>query len=309
MSATMQAVVIHAYGDNSVVQLLRVARPEPGAGDVRVRVHAAGVNPIDWKIREGAGQRMGMTLPIHLGGEIAGVVDALGEGVDGLTEGDAVFGIIPSGGFAEFAIARAADLVRKPGNLDFVQSAALPLGALTAWQAMFDIAGLSRGQRLLITASAGGVGSLAVQLAKAHGAHVTGMASTRNEAYVRELGADAFIDYTRQPFEHVASEMDVVFDAVGGDTFARAAGAVREGSVLVTAVAFPAAATLRPGIRVQRVQCKPDAVALARIRDLAEAGKLVPNVGTTLPLAEIRQALELSKTGHAHGKIVLDIAA
>ena len=220
-----------------------------------------------------------------------------------------MFGIIPSGGFAEFAIARAADLVRTPRNLDFIQCAALPLGALTAWQALFDVAGLSRGQRLLITASAGGVGSLAVQLAKAHGAHVTGMASTRNEAYVRQLGADDFIDYTRQPFEQVAQAMDVVFDTVGGDTVARAARSVRAGGVLVTAVAFPDAATQRPGIRVQRVQCRPDAAELARIRDLAEAGRLIPNVATTLPLADVRQALDLSASGRTRGKIVLTLAA
>lgn len=308
MGRTMKAAIINAYGDNTVVQYADVPRPEPAAGEVLVKIHAAGVNPVDWKIREGAGQRMGMTLPIGLGGEISGVVEALGEGVVGLMAGDSVFGIIPSGGFADYAVARAADLVRKPDRLDFIQAAAIPLGALTAWQAMFDIARLSSGQRLLITGSSGGVGSLAVQLAKARGAQVTGMASARNETFVRGLGVDAFIDYTSRPFEQVARDMDVVFDTVGGETFERAHGVVRTGGCLVTAVAFPTAERQRPDIHVERVYCKPNAAELVLIRDLVEAGRLKPHVATVLPLAEIRQALALSEAGRTRGKIVVAVA-
>ena len=309
MSRMMKAVVIKEYGDNGVVQVADVTRPEPLAGEVLVRVHAAGVNPVDWKIRGGAGQRMGMSLPIHLGSEVAGTVEELGDGVADLSEGDAVYGIVPSGGFAEYVVVRAANMVRKPANLDFVQAAAVPLGALTAWQAMFDLAKLAGGQRLLVTGGSGGVGSLAVQLAKAKGAHVTAMASRRNEAYVRGLGADAFIDYTAQPFEQAARDMDVVFDTVGGDTFQRAFPTLRMGGFLVTAVAFPAHEARQHGVGVARVQCKPDAGQLASIRDLAEAGKLAAHVATVLPLAEVGQALALSEAGRTRGKIVLQVAA
>lgn len=303
----MKAVVINAYGDNDVVEYAEVARPVPRAGEVLVKVHAAGVNPVDWKIRGGLGQRLGMTLPIHLGGEIAGTIEDLGEGVSGLKAGDAVYGIIPSGGFAEYAVANASDLARKPANLDFVQTAAIPLGALTAWQAMFDLAKLSSGQRLLITNSSGGVGSLAVQLAKAKGAHVTAMASARNEDYVRGLGADDFIDYEKQPFEDVAHDMDVVFDTVGGDTFDRAFKTLGKGGFLVTAVAFPKDEAATHGVGAARVYCKPDAGQLVSIRELVEAGKLRAHVATVLPLAGIREAFTLSEAGRTRGKIVLSV--
>ena len=162
MKRAMKAVVIHEYGNNNVIRYVDTERPEPQAGEVLVKIHAAGVNPVGWKIRDGAGQRMGMTLPIALGGEITGTVESIGAGVETLQVGDAVFGIIKSGGFAEYAAASAADLALKPNSLDFIQTAAIPLGALTAWQAMFDLARLTSGQRILITSTSGGVGSLAV---------------------------------------------------------------------------------------------------------------------------------------------------
>lgn len=305
----MKAVVIDTYGDNDVVQYTDVDRPEPQAGEVLMKVHAAGVNPVDWKIRAGAGQRMGMTLPIHLGGEIAGTVEKLGDGVSDLNQGDAVYGIITSGGFAEYAVAKAVDMARKPANLDFIHAAGVPLGALTAWQAMFDVAKLAGGQRLLVTNSSGGVGSLAVQLAKAKGAHVTAMASGRNEAFVRGLGADAFIDYTEQPFEQVARDMDVVFDTVGGDTFHRAFHTLKKGGFLVTSVAFPSDEDQRHGVGVGRVLCKPNAEQLASIRELVEDGRLKAFVATVLRLASIKEAFELSESGRTRGKIVLQIAA
>lgn len=300
-------MVINEYGDNSVVQYTDVERPEPQAGEVLVKVHAAGVNPVDWKIRGGAGQRMGLTLPIHLGGEITGTVEALGEGVRDFKNGDAVYGIIKTGGFAEYAVAKAADMARKPANLDFIHTAAVPLGALTAWQAMFDVAKLASGQRLLVTNSSGGVGSLAVQLAKSKGAYVIAMASERNADYVRSLGVDEFIDYTKQPFEQVARDMDVVFDTVGGDTFQRAFGTLKKGGFLVTSVAFPKDEAQQHGVGVERVLCKPNAGQLASICELVEAGKVKPHVATVLPLAQVKQAFELSEGGRTRGKIVLQV--
>jgi NADPH:quinone reductase-like Zn-dependent oxidoreductase len=304
----MQAVSIDEYGDNGVVQLVELPCPMPGPGEIRVAVRAAGVNPVDWKIRNGAGQRMGMTLPIRLGSEIAGVVDAVGVGVDIFGEDDEVFGIVPSGGFAEYVIVRAKDLACKPDRLDFIQSAAVPLGGLTAWQSMIDTGGLAASDRLLITGGSGGVGSLAIQIAKARGAHVTAMASSRNEAFVRSLGADAFVDYTAQPFDQVVSNVDVVFDTVGGQTFERAFRTLRPGGVIVTAVAFPAEHKPRPDVRVERIFTKANADQLSSLQALVDDGRLTPHVGTIFPFNDIRRALELSESGRAQGKIILAIA-
>ena len=305
MGETMRAALIRTYGSNDVVEIEDVDRPEPGSGEVLVKVHATGVNPIDWKIRDGAGQRLGMTLPIRMGGELAGTIEALGPGVGGFEPGDPVFGMVRSGAFAEYAVAKAADMVRTPSNLDFVQAAALPLAGSTAWQALFDEAGLTAGQRLLITGSSGGVGSLAVQFAKAAGAHVTAVASARNEAFVRGLGADAFIDYTAQPFEQAAHDVDVVFDTVGGETFQRAFRTLRTGGFMVTVVAFPDGEAERYGVRATRSFTRPSAQNLTSIKDLVEGGKVSPHVETVLPFAEIKQALALSEGGRTRGKIVL----
>ena len=304
----MKAIIINEYGDNQVVQLVDAVRPEPRAGELLVRVHAAGVNPLDWKIRDGAGQRMGMRLPIGLGSEIAGTVEQLGEGAGDLKVGDAVFGIIRSGGFADYAIARAGDMALMPAGLDFIEAAAVPLGALTAWQALFGLAGLQPGQRLFITNGSGGVGSLALQIAKSIGAQVTAMASSANQAYVRGLGADEFVSHDLELFENTVREMDVVFDTVGGDIFQRAFAPLKKGGFMVTAVAFPQDEARQHGVGVARVLCQPDAAQLAAIRTLVEAGRLKAKVGAVLPLADIRQALALVQAGRTRGKVVLQIA-
>lgn len=307
MGSKMKAVLIKTYGDNAVVALEDVERPRPKEGEILVKVHAAGVNPLDWKIRSGAGARLGMSLPIGLGFELAGTVAELGAGVTGFKKGDAVYGMIPSGAFADYALAKANMLSAKPSSLTFPQAAAIPLGGLTAWQAMFDIANLESGQSLLVTNASGGVGSLAVQIAKAKGAHVTAMASGRNEAFVRDLGADAFIDYTRQPFEQAVHDMDVVFDTVGGDTFQRAFHTLRKGGTLVTAVAFPTDEAQGHDVRVARVRCTANAEQLDALRELVEAGRLRPHLADIVPLSNIRQALALSEGGHVRGKIVIEI--
>ena len=304
----MKAVVINAYGNEDVVEITEVDRPAPNATEMLVQIHAAGVNPVDWKIRNGAGERLGMRLPIRLGGEIAGTVVEVGSQVTGFNTGDAVYGLIASGGFAEYAIAQPNDLAPKPPSLEFAQAAAVPLGALTAWQAMFGTAHLRNGQRVLVTGASGGVGSLAVQLAKAKGAHVIGVASGRNEAFVKALGVDEFVDYTRQDVAVVVKDVDVVFDVVGGDTFERALRTLKRGGFLVTAVAFPSeSAGQALGVNVSRVFCKPDAGTLREISALVSAGQLNAQVSSVLPLAEVKQALRLSETGRTRGKIVLQV--
>jgi NADPH:quinone reductase-like Zn-dependent oxidoreductase len=309
MNSKMKAVVINEYGDNSILRYTDVERPQPKEGEVLLKVHAAGVNPVDWKIRGGMGQRLGLTLPLVLGGETAGAIEAVGAGVENFQEGDAVYGIIKSGAFAQYAIAKAADLAPKPASLDFINTAAVPLGALTAWQAMFDLANLSHGQKILITGASGGVGSLAVQLAKSRGAHVTGTSSERNAAFVRALGVDEFVDYEKQDFEEIVKDVDVVFDTVGGDTFQKAFHTLKKGGFLVTSVAFPADEAQKFGVSAARVQCKPNAEQLTAISELVEAGKLKVHVATVLPLAEVKQALELSESRRTRGKIVLQISA
>ncbi|KAA3506541.1 NADP-dependent oxidoreductase [Agrobacterium rosae] len=301
----MRAAIIREYGSNDVVEIAEVDRPQPGVGEVLVKVHAAGVNPIDWKIRGGMGQRMGMTLPIHLGSEFVGTIEKLGVGVDNFQQGDTIFGMVHTGAFADYAVAKAINVVRTPDNIDVIHAAALPLAGSTAWQALFDEAGLSAGQRLLITNSSGGVGSLGVQFAKACGAHVTAVASGRNEDFVRALGADEFIDYTTRPFEDAAREVDIVLDTMGGETFQRAFETLRKGGFMVTVVAFPNDEAERYGVSVKRSFTVPNARNLVSIAELVEAGKVVAHVDTVLPLAEIRQALTLSQAGRARGKIVL----
>ncbi|MEH2364861.1 NADP-dependent oxidoreductase [Nostoc sp.] len=304
----MKAIVIKAYGNDDVLNYADVERPKAKADEVLVKVHVAGVNPVDWKIRNGLGERLGLKLPIVLGGEIAGTIERIGDDVSGFKEGDAVYGIIGSGGFAEYAIAKMGDIAAKPRSLDFENTAAIPLGALTAWQALFDLAQLSSGQRILITGASGGVGSLAVQLAKAKGAYVIGTASGRNEDFVRNLGADEFVDYTKQNFEAVVKDVDVVFDAVGGDTFEKAFKTLKKGGFLVTSVAFPSEEKAQEfGVKAARVQCKPNVDQLAAISALVDEGRLKAHVATVLPLVEVKKAFQLSESGRTRGKIVLQI--
>jgi NADPH:quinone reductase-like Zn-dependent oxidoreductase len=304
----MKAIVINTYGNEDVLNYVDVERPEPKADEVLVKVHVAGVNPVDWKIRDGMGERLGLKLPIFLGGEIAGTIEKIGGDVKDFKEGDAVYGIVTSGGYAEYAIAKIGEIATKPQSLDFENAAAIPLGALTAWQAMFDLANLSSGQRLLITAASGGVGSLAVQLAKAKGAFVIGMASGKNEQFVRDLGADEFVDYTKQNFEEVVKDVDVVFDTVGGDTFEKAFQTLKPGGFLVTAVQFPSEEKAQEfGAKAARVYCKPNASQLVAIGRLVAEGKLKAHVSTVLPLSEVKKAHQLSQSGRTRGKIVLQI--
>lgn len=303
----MKTVLIREYGSNDVVEVIDVLRPEPAAGEVLVKVHAAGVNPIDWKIRGGAGERMGMTLPIRLGSEVVGTIETCGAGVSQFQKGDAVFGMVPSGGFSQYAVVKADHLVLKPKNLSFVEAAAIPLAGTTAWQALFDEAKLLAGQRLLITNSSGGVGSLAIQFAKARGAQVTAVASGRNEKFVRDLGADHFIDYTRQAFEDIATDMDVVLDTMGGEVYHRALRTLKKGGNMITVVAFPQDEAERYGVSAKRSFTVPNAESLSEIARLVEAGKVTPYVDTVLPFSDVQDALALSQAGRTRGKIVLTV--
>jgi len=309
---TMKAVCIYSYGGPGVLVYEDAPRPLPSDGEVLVRVHAAGVNPVDWKIREGHLKDMlHHTFPLVLGWDVSGVVEALGANVSRLRVGDEVFSrpdISRDGAYADFIVIRESEVARKPESIDHIHAAALPLAGLTAWQTLFDAGGLTPGQRVLIHAAAGGVGSLAVQLAKWKGAHVIGTASERNHDFLRKLGVDQFVDYERERFEDAVQPVDVVLDTMGGDTQERSWKVLKRGGILVSIVSSPSAeAAAALGVRQAFVFIKPDAAQLAEIAKLADAGKLKAIVETILPLSDATRGQELSERGHTRGKIVLRV--
>lgn len=308
---TMQAVRMHGFGGPEVLQLDEVSVPAPGPGEVLVRVRAASVNPVDWKLRDGMGKGM-ITPPFTPGFDVSGVVDLIGEGVNDFKKGDEVFAYLPiigGGGYAQFALVPAKVLARKPAKADHAHAAAVPLAALTAWQAMFDQAKLQPGQTVLIHGAAGGVGHFAVQLAVAKGARVIATASAENAAFVKGLGAGRVIDYKAQKFEEVAKDVDVVFDMIGGDTLARSYQCLKPGGFLVSIVAQPDQAKLAERQAKGAVfLVQPDAKELAEIAALIDAGTVTPDVSETFALKDAAKAQERSKSGASgRGKIVLTV--
>lgn len=310
---TMKAVRIHEYGGPEVLQYEDAPRPKPGPGDVLIRVYAAGVNPVDWKIRQGLNrQNLHYSLPVILGWDVSGVIETVGAGATRLKKGDAVYSrpdITRDGAYAEYIIARESEVALKPLNLDHAHAAAIPLAALTAWQAIFDGADLRAGQRVLIHAAAGGVGGYAVQLARWKGAHVIGTASGKNRDYVRDLGADEVIDYTSTRFEDVVHDVDVVFDTIGGDTQQRSWKVLKKGGILVSTLTTPSQEEAKAhGARGIHIYVQPNQKQLTEIAWLVESGKFRSLLEVVLPLSEARKAHELSQTGHTRGKIVLEPA-
>jgi NADPH:quinone reductase-like Zn-dependent oxidoreductase len=260
------------------------------------------VNPIDWKNRS----RGQVELPKILGSDISGTVEVSRAG--GLSDGDDVFGFAAGGGYAEHTLSAPAVLALKPASLTHEQAAALPVAGLTAWQALFDHGGLQQGQRALIAGAAGGVGHLAVQFAKRAGAHVIGVGSTRNRDFVIGLGADEYVDYTQQDVGEAVSDVDVVLDAVGGQTTEALVPVLREGAVLVTiASAPPEEAAQERGARAELLRMSPDPEALARIGALVAEGEVRVELAEVLPLAEVQRSHELIESGHTRGKIVLTL--
>jgi NADPH:quinone reductase-like Zn-dependent oxidoreductase len=311
---TMMAVRLHAYGGPETLVYERVARPVAEPGQVLVRVGAVGVNPVDWKTRAGRGMAGNLPQPpLITGWDIAGRVVALGEGVREFSVGDAVFGMVGFPGlgaaYAEYVAAPAGHLAHAPASADELTAAALPLAALTVWQALFDAADLRGGQRALIHAAAGGVGHLAVQLARWKGAYVIGVASARNHGFLRELGAAETIDYTAAPFESQVADVDVVLDAAGGDTTPRSYAVLRPGGIVVSiAGGGDQAAAAARGVRSASILVKPSAAQLAEIARLVDAGLLRPTIDRVLPLSAAAEAHAYGELGRTRGKIVLRVA-
>ena len=305
----MKAVTINKYGDQGVLTYTDIERPKPKSDEILVHNAAAAVNPVDWKIRNGLGEMFGLRLPIVLGCEIAGAIEEVGSDVRDFHMGAPVYGFISlqrNGGYAEYTIAKSDEIAPKPESLDFDNVAAVAVGALTSWQAIFDTANLQGGQRILITGASGGVGSMAVQLAKAKGAFVIATASGKNEEFVRSLGADEFVDYTREKFEERVREVNVVYDTVGGDTLERSFGTIRRGRCLVTTVMPPSDEKAKDfGVRASMIGVRPSGQQLREINRLIDAGKIKTHIATVLPLAEVRKAHQLSESGRTRGKIIL----
>lgn len=302
----MKAVRIHEFGGPEVLKYEDVPKPQPGPGEIRIRIIAAGVNPMDWKIRKGLiGE---VPLPMIMGLDVAGVVDSLGQGGVFFQPEEEVFAkvSIGDGGYAEYTVVNSTQAAKKPGSTGFIESAAIPTAGLAAWQALFDIAGLKKGQSVLIHGAAGGVGTFAVQFARWKGAFVVATASGTNIEFLKSIGANVVINYTNQRFEDIVCNMDVVLDTVGGDTFERSWGVLKPGGFLVSTVAsIPEGAAEEHRVRAQTLMTRADGKELAQIAEIIDEMQVKPVVTTILPLSDAQKAHEMSETRHMRGKIVL----
>ena len=311
-SEMMKAIRIHEYGGPEVLRYEENApRPTVGRADVLIRVQAAAVNPLDWKLRAGIYPlEPPHTFPWIPGFDVAGIIEEIGPDVQNFTIGDAVYGSPDSGGYAEYAVIPANEVAHKPRSIDFVQAAALPIVGLTAWQGLFDTAALQADQTILIHGAAGGVGSVAVQLAKWRGAQVIATASAHNLAFLRQLGADEVIDYNATRFEEVVKAVDVVYDTVGGETLQRSWTVLKPGGTLLSIVDEPSPEMAAAyGVQAQATVVEPPHGAqLSKLARLVDAGQLKPIVSTILPMQQAHQAHRLIERRHVRGKIVLQVA-
>lgn len=312
----MKAMRIYAFDSQASLSFEETPLPKVNNDDVLIRIHAAGVNPIDWKVCAGIHPLAAkMELPLTPGWDVSGVVEVVGSEVTDFKVGDAVFAKpdhFRQGAYAEFIAVRAKEVAFKPTNLSHVEAASLPLVALTTWQSLIDTAQLSENQRILIHGAAGGIGSFAVQLAKAKGAYVIGTGSANNKEFILELGVDEYIDYNNTRFEDVlkdAKKVDVVYDTVGDDTQTRSWSVLNEGGFLVSIVRPVPNEAIAEQQKVGSalVVVSPSGEQLAEVAKLIETKHIKPIVSTVLPLSEALKAHELNKSGHTRGKIVLQV--
>jgi NADPH:quinone reductase-like Zn-dependent oxidoreductase len=301
----MKAVVIHETGDPGVLRWEEVPDPEPEDGEVLVRVHCAGVNPADWKRRRGGYGEV--ELPATLGYEMSGTVER--SRADGFAEGDEVFGYAASGGYAELVTTPATVITSKPDGVTREQASTIQVAGQTAWQSLFQVAGLEGGQTAVVAGAAGGVGHYAVQLAKHVGARVIGTGSSRNRDFVLGLGADQYVDYTEQDVADAVSDVDVAFDTIGGEVTESLVPTVREGGFLVViATAPPEEAAKERGFRTAVHVTEPNPDHLRQIAELIASGDVRVEIAEVIPIAEVRRAHEESESGHVRGKLVLAVS-
>jgi NADPH:quinone reductase-like Zn-dependent oxidoreductase len=307
----MKAVRIHAFGNSSVLKYEDAPRPEIGPDEVLVKVVACGVNPVDWKIREGFMEPMAPhTLPLTLGWDVAGTVAETGDLVRRFAKGDAVFcrpDTTKNGGYAEYVAVKTLDLAPAPRSIPLEHAAGIPLASQAAWMALFEVGGLRKGQKVLIHGASGGVGTFAVQFAKIAGAHVIGTASAKNFGLVQSLGADEVIDHVADDFSKKVKDADLVFDTIGGETQAKSWGVIRKGGVLVSSVGADEKAAASHGVIGRSFMLASNGARLAEIGKLVDAGKVRVIIQKEFPLAEARAAQDMSQSGHATGKIILKV--
>ncbi len=311
----MKALQIQRYGGRDVLDInLNAAKPAPAKGQVLVEVHAASINPIDWKVRAGYLKEMvPLAMPATLGGDVAGVVAAVGESVSGLKVGDRVYGYPSllaggSGSFAEFVSASAATLAPAPHKVKTVEAAALPLVGASAVQALEQDIKLQRGQKILIHGGAGGIGSLAIQIAKSVGAYVATTASGDGRAYVQGLGADQVIDYKKEAFEERLKDIDAVFDTVGGETTEKSIKILKKGGVIVSMLGPPdAALAQRHGVTAIGQLTRVTTDILQRLAQLVDAGTIKIRVAQVFPFEKAKEAFQSAEEGHPQGKVVLEM--
>ena len=308
----MKAVRIHSYGNNDVLEIEDIPIPDYADDDVLIQIHATSINPIDWKIREGYFKGMiNHTLPLTLGWDVSGVVAKIGSNVKKFKIGDEVYtkpAIDRNGSYAEYIAVKENIVDFKPKSITHLEAASIPLAGQTAWTSLINTAEIQPGQKVLIHAASGGVGSLAVQIARGKGCHVIGTTSEKNIGFVLNLGAHEAIDYRNQNFSELLKDVDVVLDTIGGTTLDDSWKVLKPGGILVSIVGQPDPETAALyKVRSSAVFSQPDVPILEHLRNLIDTGNLKPVVGTVFTLNEIKQALELSQSGRAKGKIVISI--
>jgi NADPH:quinone reductase-like Zn-dependent oxidoreductase len=309
---TMSAIRMHEFGPPEVLMLETLNRPEPDANEVLVKVLAASVNPVDWKIRQGGYPAVkNEDLPIVPGRDLAGEIVAIGNGVSNLAVGDRIFAFLgpKRGAYEEYAVVGKDELATMPASVGPDEAAAVPLAGITAWQGLFDHGGLTSGQRVLIHGGSGGVGHLAIQFAKAKGAWVATTVSDDDIQFAKGLGADQVIDYKKERFEEVTDAVDVVFDLIGGETRDRSFGVLKNGGILVSTLGDPdKQKASEHAVRVAGYMAKPNGQQLAEIGRLIDEGKVRVTVSKVYPLEEAVEAQRALEKEHARGKIVLKVA-
>ena len=308
----MKAIRIHEFGGPEVLSIDDVDIPKPGKDEVLVKIHATSVNPVDWKIRAGLRkEKFPSTFPLTIGWDFSGVVEELGEKVSTFRKGDEVYGrpdLTKNGTYAEYAVVKANTICIKPLSIGHTEAAAVPLAGLTAWQGLFDHGLLKEGQKVLIHAAAGGVGTYAVQFAKAIGAYVIGTSSDYNIDFLKRLGADEVIDYNMDDFEKVLSDIDLVFDTIGGETQLKSLDVLKEGGRLITVLAPEYGAEAKSKkVHLSGFTAQSKANQLKEIGEMIDNGKVKPIVETIYTLSDARKAHIESENGHTRGKIVLQV--
>jgi NADPH:quinone reductase-like Zn-dependent oxidoreductase len=308
----MKAVRIHQFGGLDTLTYEDAPIPNVASNEVLIRVHAAGVNPVDWKVREGhVSKYFQHSLPLILGWDVSGVVEQVGADVSRFQPGDEVYGnpsVLRDGAYAEYITVSQDAIALKPKTLSHVEAASLPIAAMTAWQALFDVAGLTPGQKVLIHAAAGGVGIFAVQFAHLKGAYVIGTASERNQSFLQELGIDECVDYQKVRFEDVVQGVDVVLDTVGNDTQQRSWQVLKPGGFLVSIVGLQSEDdAAQHGVRASSFLTQQNAMQLTEIAQLVDAGKVKTIIDQIFLLADAREAQALIQQGRTRGKIVLRV--